>query len=159
LNVVDVIIILGLVAGFITGFRRGFIMEVALILGAVVALAVAKLAYPDVRHQLSHVAAKSPWLSTISYLGVFLIGWAAIMILARVARRTARLLMLGTFDRLGGAVVGVLQSAILLELLLYLGKRVPNHTLHHAITHSMLGPAFLRIVPVVDRLFPHVPYH
>jgi membrane protein required for colicin V production len=154
-----VIILLGLVFGLVTGFRRGFILEVAIILGAVVALAVAKLAYPDVRHQLSQVAAKSPWLSAISYLGVFLIVWSAIMILARVARRVAHLMMLGFFDRIGGAVIGVLQSALLLELLLYLGKRVPNHALRHAIKHSILAPAFLRLVPLVDRLFPHVPYH
>lgn len=153
------IIILGLVVGLITGFLRGFIIEVAVILGAVAALAVAKLAYPDVRHQLSHIVAKSPWLSAIAYLGVFLIVWSAIMILARVARRVARLLMLGLFDRIGGAVIGVLQSALLLELLLYLGKRVPNHALHHAIKHSLLAPAFLRVIPLVDRLFPHVPYH
>lgn len=145
--------------GLISGFRRGFIMEVAVILGAVVALAVAKLAYPGVRHELAHVAAKSPWLSAISYLGVFLVVWSAILILARVARRAARFLMLGLLDRIGGAVVGVLQGALLLELLLYLGKRVPSHALHLAIKHSALAPSFLRAVPVVDRLFPHVPYH
>lgn len=145
--------------GFVTGFRRGFIIEVAVILGAVVALAVAKLAYPDVRHQLSHVAPRSPWLSAIAYLGVFLIILSAIMILARAARRAARLLMLGMPDRLGGAVLGVLQSALLLDLLLYLGKRVPNHALKLAIKHSLLAPIFLRVVPLVDRLFPHMPYH
>jgi membrane protein required for colicin V production len=154
-----VIIILGLVFGLGTGFRRGFIMEVAVILGAVVALAVAKLAYPGVRHELAHVAAKSAWLSAISYLGVFLIVWSAILILARIARTAARFLMLGLLDRIGGAVLGLLQSALLLELLLYLGKRVPNHALHLAVKHSVLAPAFLRAVPVVDRLFPHVPYH
>lgn len=153
------IIILGLVFGLGTGFRRGFIMEVAVILGAVVALGVAKLAYPGVRHELAHVAAKSAWLSAISYLGVFLIVWSAILILARIARMAARFLMLGLLDRVGGAVLGMLQSALLLELLLYLGKRVPNHALHLAIKHSALAPAFLRAVPVVDRLFPHVPYH
>lgn len=134
-------------------------MEVAVILGAVIALAVAKLAYPDVRHQLAQIAGKSPWLTAISYLGVFLIVWSAIMILARVARRAVRMLMLGPLDRLGGAVVGVLQSALLLELLLYLAKRVPNHTLHTVVAHSALAPAFLRFIPLVDRLFPHVPYH
>jgi len=143
----------------ITGIRRGFIMEVAIILGAVVALAFAKLAYPEVRHQLAQVAAKSPWLTVISYLGVFLIIWSAILILARFARGVAYKLMLGPLDRLGGAVVGLLQSALLLELLLYLGKRVPNHALHHAIKHSKLAAPFLRFVPVVDKLFPHVPYH
>jgi membrane protein required for colicin V production len=154
-----VIIIVGIVFGFATGFRRGFIVEVAVILGAVVALAVAKLAYPDVRHQLAHLAGRSPWLSAVAYLGIFLIVWSAIMILARAARKAAHLLMLGLPDRLGGAVLGVLQSLLLLELLLYLAKRVPNHSLRLAIKHSVLAPVFLRAVPLIDRLFPHVPYH
>lgn len=145
--------------GLIVGFRRGFIMEVAVLMGAVIALAVAKLAYPDVRHQLAHVASKSPWLTAIAYLGVFLVVWSAIIMVARIVRKIAHLLMLGLFDRLGGAVLGVLQNALVLELLLYLGKRVPNHALHLAIKHSTLAPVFLRAVPLVDRLFPHVPYH
>jgi uncharacterized membrane protein required for colicin V production len=159
LNAVDLIIIAGLLLGLGIGFRRGFIIEVAVILGAVIALAVAKLAYPDVRQQLAQVAARSPWLSAISYLGVFLIIWSAIMILARVVRRLAHLLRLGLLDRLGGAALGLLQNALVLELLLYLGKRVPSRALHVAINHSVLAPVFLRFVPLVDRLFPHVPYH
>ncbi|MDQ2742786.1 MAG: CvpA family protein [Chloroflexota bacterium] len=156
MNAVDIIILLFLLFGFLTGLRRGFILEVATILGAVVALSVAKVEYAAVRHLLLQVAPKSSWLTVISYLIVFLVIWSVIVTLARLARKALRLLFLGFFDRLGGAVVGVLQAALIVELLLYLGKRVPNHALHHAINHSKLAPAFLQAIPYIDRLFPHV---
>ncbi len=156
MNIVDILILVILLFGVLSGFRRGFIMEIALILGAVVALAVAKLEYPIVRHLLVLVAPKSPWVTVISYLIVFLVIWGVIITLARIVRKAARLLLLGFADRLGGAVIGLLQGALVVELLLHLGRRLPNHPLHHAIVHSKLAPAFVNVLPYIDRFFPHI---
>lgn len=156
MNIIDILILVILLFGILSGFRRGFIMEVALILGAVVALAIAKLEYPVVRHLLALVAPKSAWLTVISYLIVFLVIWGVIVTLARVVRKAAHLLLLGFADRLGGAVIGLLQGALVVELLLYLGRRVPYHALHHAILQSKLAPAFVHVLPYIDRFFPHV---
>lgn len=156
MNIIDILILVILLFGVLNGFRRGFIMEVALILGAVVALAVAKLEYPIVRHLLSLVAPKSAWLTVISYLIVFLVIWGVIVTLARVVRKAAHLLLLGFANRLGGAIIGLLQGALVVELLLHLGKRLPNHVLHHEIVHSKLAPAFVHALPYIDRFFPHI---
>lgn len=155
-NIIDILILVILLFGVLSGFRRGFIMEVALILGAVVALAVAKLEYPIVRNLLALVAPKSAWLTVISYLIVFLVIWGVIVTLARVVRKAAHLLLLGFADRLGGAIIGLLQGALVVELLLHLGQHLPNHLLHHAIVHSRIAPAFVHALPYIDRFFPHI---
>lgn len=135
----------------------GFIVEVAGIVGAIVALAIARAEYRPVQQVLATVITGSPWLTVISYLVVFLAVWALVWIAARLLRRAARSLLLGPFDRLGGAIIGVLQSVVLIELLLYLGKRVPNVTVHDAIRRSTMAPLFLRVVPYIHHLFPAVP--
>jgi membrane protein required for colicin V production len=157
-TVVDIVIIAVLAAGVLGGIRQGFIMQVATILGAVVALGVAKLEYRDVRQYLAHVASGSQWLTVISYLIVFLVIWGAVVVIARRIRTLARFLLLGWLDRIGGAIVGLLQGLLLVDLLLYLGKRLPNSALHHAIKHSLLGPSFSQVFPYINHWFPHVPH-
>jgi membrane protein required for colicin V production len=138
------------------GWRRGFILEVATILGAVAGLGVARLEYQHVRIFLETIAPKSPWLTAISYLAVFFLVWGAIVLVARRLRTLARFLMLGWMDRLGGAAIGLAQGLLFVELLLYIGKRLPNYALRHGINHSAFGPTFVRVFPYISHWFPHV---
>jgi membrane protein required for colicin V production len=139
------------------GFRQGFVLETAGIFGAVVALAVARLEYSDVRTMLQQFAPHSAWLTIVAYLLIFLLVWGAIIIVARKIRSLVRLMMLGWLDRLGGALIGLVQGALLVELLLYFTRRVPNAQLRHLAHHSALAPAFLSVMPLVNHLLPHVP--
>lgn len=157
MNIIDIIILVVLLLGVVNGARIGFIVEIAAILGFLLAIAVAKAEYGQVRHFLASFAPHSPWLTVIAYLIVFLVVWGVIIALARVVRKGIRLFLLGPLDHLGGAIIGIFQAALLLELLLYLGKRVPYHQLKVAIAHSKLAPHFLALVPQIDKYFPHIP--
>jgi membrane protein required for colicin V production len=152
---VDIAIIAILGASTLAGYLRGFIFEVAAILGAIIAFAVARQEYGDVRTLLSHVAGSSSWLTVISYLLVFLIVWGAIIFLARRLRGLVRMFGLGLLDRLGGAAIGLLQGLLVVELLLYLGKRVPNGPLRHAVNHAALTPTLVQLIPLLHHWFPH----
>jgi membrane protein required for colicin V production len=156
-TVVDLVILGILLLAAVGGFLRGFIMMVAGTLGAVAALAIAKLEYRDVRQILTGFAGHSPWLTVVAYLLVAVVVWAAIILVARKVRLVARLLFLGWLDRLGGAVFGFLQGLILVELLLYFGRNLHNKPLHHAVKHSLLGPVFAQAFPYVSHWFPHIP--
>jgi membrane protein required for colicin V production len=156
-TVVDLVIIAVLILATVGGFLRGFIMMVAGTVGAIVALAIAKLEYGDVRQMLAGIAGHSPWLTVIAYLLVAVVVWTAIILVARKVRFVARLLFLGWLDRLGGAVFGFLQALILIELLLYFGRNLHNQALHHAVKHSLLGPAFAQAFPYISHWFPHIP--
>lgn len=157
MTLVDIGIIVILALAVFGGFRRGFILQVAAILGALAGLGVAKAEYVDVRRLLARFAPHSPWLTVIAYLLVFLFVWGGIIVLARKIRLLARLLMLGWLDRLGGALIGLLQGLIVIELLLYMGRRVPNRPLHLAVKHSLLAPSFAQVFPLIDRWFPRIP--
>jgi uncharacterized membrane protein required for colicin V production len=158
MNIIDVVIILILLAGVLNCFRTGFIVEVALIAGAIVALLAAKVGYKPVRGLIDGSIHQASWRTTASYLIIFVVIWAAIVAIAHGIRRAMRLAMMGGLDRLAGALLGFFQAAIVVELLLYLGKRVPAHELQRLINHSSLAPHFLQLIPVIHRLFPRVPH-
>jgi membrane protein required for colicin V production len=155
-NAADVLILAVLALGMLAGFRRGFVLQVATILGAIVALVIARLEYQVVQSVLLLVLPISAWVTIVSYLIIFFAIWVVIIFLARKVRLLLRLMFLGWADTLGGVVVGLLQGAIMVELLLYLGKRSQNHTIIRLIAHSRLAPAFLGIIPYINQLFPHV---
>lgn len=157
MNAVDLVMLALLALSALAGFRRGFVLEVAGILGAIVALGVARVEYADVRTTLQQFAPHSPWLTIVAYVLVFLVIWGAIIIIARKVRSLVRLMMLGWLDRLGGVAIGLVQGALLVELLLYFTRRVPNGELRHLANHSALAPAFLSVMPLLNHLFPHVP--
>jgi membrane protein required for colicin V production len=156
-NAIDIVILVVLALATFAGFRQGFILEIAGIFGAFAALGVARLEYADVRSMLEQFAPHSPWLTIVAYLLVFLVVWGAIVIVARKIRSLVRLMMLGWLDRLGGAVIGLVQGALLVALLLYFARRVPQSGLRHLANHSALAPTFLSAVPLLSHVFPHVP--
>jgi membrane protein required for colicin V production len=158
MNAVDIVIIAILVAVTLVGVLEGFIVETAAILGAVLGLAIAQHEYLNFRHLLVQVFPSSKGLTAVAYLMVFVVVWAAVILVARRVRSLVHMLMLGLFDRAGGALIGFLQGLILVELLLAIGLRLPNQTLHQDIRRSALSPTFQSVVPLVDRLFPHLPH-
>jgi membrane protein required for colicin V production len=158
MNAVDLLIIAILISAVVVGFLEGLIVEVAAIVGSLLALAVAQREYLNFRSLLVHVVPGSRWVSAVAYLAIFCVVWAAVIFVARRVRGVVHMLMLGPLDRLGGVVIGFLQGLILVELVIALGLRVTNKDLHRAIHTSALGPTFQTVIPWVDKLFPHLPY-
>jgi membrane protein required for colicin V production len=155
-NTLDLFIIAVLAVATFAGFRTGFIVQVAAMLGAIAALAVAQADYADVRRLLQQFAPRSPWLTVISYVGTFLVIWGAIILLARRLRWMVRRLLLGGVDRLGGAILGFLQGALVVELAIYLARRVQSAALASQVKHSALAGVFERASPWIQGIFPHV---
>lgn len=154
MNAIDLLIVVVLALATLGGWRQGFILQVAGILGAVTALAVAGSEYGDVRQMLANLAPHSRWLTVIAYLSVFLLVWAGIFLVARHLRRAARILRLGWLDRGGGLVIGFLQGVLLAELLVGIAARVPDGAVHRAVRHAALAPAFGNVLPYIHHLLP-----
>lgn len=157
MTIADLVIVAVLALSAFAGFRRGLILEVAAIAGIFIALSVAHVEYPDARHLLTTVFPHGRWTTIIAYLLVFLVVWQAIMVIARKIRSVARLLFLGWLDRLLGALVGLVQGLLLVELLLYLGRRAPNHEVRRLVAQAPLTLRFQQVIPYLHHLFPALP--
>jgi membrane protein required for colicin V production len=157
MNAIDIVILAALGFAVLNGFRQGFVVQIGALVGVLLGLAIARLEYRVVRDLLGLVFGHSAWTTAVSYLIVVAVISAVVIAIARGVRRVIRLLLLGWADRAGGALLGLLTGAIAVELLLYLAKRVPSSEIHRLVNHSLLAPAFLHAVPLIDRFFPHIP--
>jgi membrane protein required for colicin V production len=150
------LLIVGVIAwltfsAFTNGLIREVVKLVALVLGAV----LAGMFYDDLSQNLAFLLDDGTTRNLISFGA--LLGGALILgqIVASMLRGTARMLMLGPFDHLGGAAFGLIKGVILVEVALIAVSVFPaSSQVALAVDDSALAPIFLERVPVVELALP-----
>lgn len=121
MNWVDVVIIVGAVAGAIVGFRQGLILSVFSFLGLVVGVVVAGVASDALAEKLSSSGAL--WASAVSFIVILLAVIIIFNIVGHVIKGFIKLIMLGWLDSLGGAIIGLFVGALMIAaIFIALGK-------------------------------------
>lgn len=150
------LVIVGIVAlttfaAFSSGLIRQVVTLVFLILGALLAGQFYDELAADITFLVDDQSTRNFIAFAAIFGGLYLVG----QILATVLNRTAALLMLGPLDHLGGAVFGLLQGLLLVELALIAVTTFPMASgLTAAVEDSALAPLFLDVAPVLLRLLP-----
>ena len=150
------LVIVGIVAWFtFTAFSAGLIREFVRIVAVIVGAVLAGHLYGDLAANIDFLIDDDTTRSLVSFVAIF----AGIVVLGQVAamvlRNVASMLMLGPFDRLGGAAFGFAKGMLLVEVLLIASTVFPvSAGLRDALQQSALAPFFLDRVPVVLRLLP-----
>lgn len=138
MNILDAVIIICLIIGIMGGLRRGLIKEVVLLLGMVICLV---LAY-NLKDPVSAFMYKNlPFISfggifkgvtalnillyeVIAFLIVFSVFYLVLRILLKVTGLIEKLLkatvILGFFSKIGGAIVGFIESYVLVFIFLFI---------------------------------------
>lgn len=124
MNIIDIILAVALGFGFIRGFFKGFIVEVAslgaLFLGLLGSVRFSSL----IADLLNDFFDWNPLATqTVSYLIIFIIIVYAISVLAKALTKMISKASLGLFNKFLGALFGVLKWTILMSVaLFFLGK-------------------------------------
>ncbi len=119
MNILDIIIIIVLLFGFIKGYKKGLVVEVttllALIVGVFGAIKFSSLA-------ASFVSAFFTWnekiIQLVSFALVFIGIVLAISILAKLITKFINMIALGFINKLSGGVFGALKVGIILGIVL-----------------------------------------
>jgi len=154
MNWLDVVIVAIVFWFTLAAFRAGLIREVVTLISVVVGIVVAGLLYDDLETDILVFIENEDAAFAISFLILFGAVYLAGQLTAYLLKRAASLLLLGTVDRLAGAVFGLLKGLVLVELLLVLFVTYPQLGLDDAIAGSVLAPQFLDRVPVVELILP-----
>lgn len=110
---VGVTLIVGTIGFAIYGGWRGAIRQIGSVAGFLFGYLAAQLFAPGVAQQLA--------LPTFAvYCLVFALVYVLVMVLCRVLKLTVKMLLLGAFDRMLGAIIGVAKWLVLTSLLLNL---------------------------------------
>jgi|BarGraNGADG00212_2_1021979.scaffolds.fasta_scaffold04399_4 membrane protein required for colicin V production len=150
----DLLIGLFIIGGAIRGFRRGLIREGMAFAGLAVGLILAAEWSPVVTEFLKPFIGGGRAADALAYLMVVLAVLGAATLLTVVTLRLARFLFVGWFDRLGGAIFGSGQGAVLAALVLILMIKFPVAGLDKAVKGSELSVQLLTLVPALVSYLP-----
>lgn len=119
MTTIDIVILIVLGAGAIVGFTKGFLKQLAGLLGLVAGLLIAKALYATVAERFFLPLTDSLTVAQgIAFVVIWLAVPLAFLLLATLMTKAMEAVALGWVNRLLGAGLGLLKSALLVSLLI-----------------------------------------
>ncbi len=146
MNIFDIIIIIILLYGLINGFIKGFIIEVAGLISLVSGMMGAfKFANILGVYLSSYVDWDPKTIKAVAFIMLFIIIIYAISLLAKMITKTIKLIALGMINRIVGGIFGLLKWSIILSSLVLVSQEIneiitliPDNTLNGSISYTFL---------------------
>ena len=154
MNWVDAVIVLSILWFTYSAFNAGMIREVVTIIGAILAVALAGLLYLNLAEDVLVAVDNEQTARIISFAIIFGAVILASQLFAIFLKQAAQLLMLGLFDSIGGAFIGLLKAFIFIEIGLIVAITFPSLHLVDDIENSAFAPFFLDFLPLLKYILP-----
>ena len=154
MNWIDAIILASIAWFTFAAFHAGLIREVITIIGAVFAVALAGLFYMELAEDIGVAVDDKQTAEIIAFATIFGAIVLASQLMALFLKQAASLLMLGVFDSMGGAVIGLLKGFVLVEIALIGAITFPSLGLERAVDNSAFAPFFLDALPILKAILP-----
>lgn len=157
----DILILIPLIWGAYNGYRKGLLVEIVAIIAFVLALIVGfkflqfgiDLLAPYISRELARRF--MPWL------GFSLIFFPVVFMVNRIGyslRRSLRYTLLGTFDSLAGAAVGIFTwvfgISVILWLFSFMNIRMPPNQTRDSFMYPLLRPVAPKVMNVATVWMP-----
>jgi membrane protein required for colicin V production len=121
MNYLDIIIVLLLVISAVSGYRKGFIHQlaslVAIILGIFLAVKFGKLLWPFVQ---THFISSENISKIVSFISIFIIVLILIYLLGRFLEKIFEEIELALINKLAGSVFSIIKMAFILSVIMVL---------------------------------------
>lgn len=119
MNYLDILLLLPLLYGAYKGFSRGFVIEVATLLGLILGVYVA-IKFSDYTENIlrDFLDISSKYLSYIALSVTFLLVVVAIYLLGKMLTKLVDIVSLGLVNKLLGTVLGIAKSFVILCIIL-----------------------------------------
>ncbi|EIT85416.1 Colicin V production protein [Fictibacillus macauensis ZFHKF-1] len=162
----NLVIIILLVGGFLIGLRRGLIMQAVHLVGFIAAYVVAYLYFRDLaphlklwipypisdESSLSNVINNMPiedvYYNAIAFLLLFIATKIVLHIIGSMLNFLAELPILRTINRWLGGVLGFIEVYLIVFLLLFVASLIPSGGVHDTYEKSSVGKAIVQNTPV-----------
>ncbi len=153
MNGVDLIILIILAIGFISGLARGIVRTLfglaALVLGVVAAAG----SFGYVATGLFGFLSDERMAEILAFILVFLIVFCLIALIGRLLSRVVKIAALGWVDRLAGGVAGIILASIVAGVLLLLAVLGGFHKTP-ALALSNMAPRVLSVTDAIVTVIP-----
>ena len=145
MNLIDILIWAVLLCFIVKGFMKGLVRQVCSLLGFLVGGWAAFSYYPYLAGASRHlIRLPSQVAVPLSFLLIFIVVGLLFYLLGHFLTVLSKIMLLGWVNRFGGVVLGFLEGAFILCMLLYLGTTKPVPTaLKGAINSSRSAQGFV----------------
>jgi membrane protein required for colicin V production len=154
MNYLDIILAIPIVVLVIRGFKKGFIIEVATLIAAVLGVWGAVHFSYFISDKLNLT---SPYSPLISFTVTFIIIVIIIFLIAKLLEKTINLLALGFVNKLAGAFFGLIKIVFLLSIFLLLLDKfnlekpvIPKETREASILYPPISDFAPYIIPKLN---------
>ncbi len=154
MNWVDAFILISLLWFTYSAFNAGMIREIVTIIGAILAVALAGLFYLNLAEDVGVAIDNEQTAAIVSFGIIFGAVILASQLFAIFLKQAAQLLMLGLFDSMGGALIGLLKGFILVEIALFVAITFPSLHLVDDVEGSAFAPFFIDFLPLLKYILP-----
>lgn len=150
MNRVDIILIIILIIGAVAGYKKGFLSELvtflAIILGV---LAGFKLMGEAMLLLDEHYDINENVLPYAAFGVVFLIVVIGVTLLGKIFKSSLEKTVLGSVDKLAGALLGILKTGFMLSVLIWITSSLNVGVPDHLTEDAWLFPKVARFAPAV----------
>lgn len=155
MNWVDLVIAGTIAWSTFSAFRQGLIRVVVSLLSTVLGAVLAGRLYGRLADNIDFLIADPVVRNLVAFVAIF----AGLIVLGQIAsiflRTASSVLFLGPMDHLGGAVFGLIQGVLTVELLLFALTTFPAVPgLNSGLERSTLAPIFIQRIPFFEQLLP-----
>lgn len=127
MNYLDILLLLPLLYGAYKGFSRGFVIEVATLLGLILGVYVA-IKFSDYTENIlrDFLDISSKYLSYIALSVTFLLVVVAIYLFGKMLTKLVDIVSLGLVNKLLGTVLGIAKSFVILCIILLIADALDD---------------------------------
>ena len=155
MSTIDIIILCILAIGAVTGAMKGFLKQLATLLGLVVGLLAAKALYAGLAERLSPVFGDSMTLAqVVAFIAIWLVVLLLFSLVAAMFTKMMEAVSLGGLNRLLGAVLGLLKYTLLIGVVICVLEYVDEDSKFINQTMKRESVLYYPIKDVIGRFFP-----
>lgn len=155
MNWVDLVIVAIIAWSAFRAFRTGLVRELTSLIAVVAGIFLAGALSGKLSENLDFLISDAPTRNLVAFIAIFAGTLIAGQVLSAFLSDVAGMLLLGPLDHIAGAIFGLVQGILIVQMLL-IGLAVfpAAASVSSAVDDSKLADVFLDSLPSVDRLLP-----
>lgn len=154
MNIIDIILLVPLIIGAVTGFRKGFIMEVVSLLALILAIIGAfHFLHWGMQILTENFQISGKFLPFLAFILIFVGIVIIVNTLGKMLKKIVDMVLLGGVDKIAGGLLGALKYVFLFSVLIWIFQVFGFELPEHMRTDSYLYPYVVGLAPATIELF------
>jgi len=158
MNILDIIIGVPIIWMAYRGFSKGFIIEIATLIGLVAGIyAAMHFSFFTTDILKDYFTLNEKYMSILSFTVTFIVVVILVVFIGRLLEKFVSIVALGFLDKLIGGIFGIIKSALIVSVLLFIitsfdthNNIISNKTKANSVLYKPIASIVPTILPMID---------